>query len=91
MTENKRFTRKYIHGWQTDAFLNVMNGLDEKNKKLKKENEKLKSKLECANGEISHCHMIINTLVENEGVTDYNDLLNKCDKEILKDMGWENV
>lgn len=44
MTE-KRFTYLNTHGWNKDAFLNTMNGLDEKNKKLKKENEKLKVRI----------------------------------------------
>lgn len=46
MTENKRFTRMNTAGWNTDGFLNVMNGLDKKNKKLQKENEQLKSENE---------------------------------------------
>lgn len=43
MTKNKRFTRSNTQGWQKTAFLEVLNGLDEKNKKLKEENEQLKS------------------------------------------------
>lgn len=39
--------------------------------------------------EIRHCHRIIDTLVANEDVTDYNDLLNRCDKRILYEMGWD--
>lgn len=39
MTENKRFTRSNTYGWNGTAFLKVMNGLDEKNKKL---NERIK-------------------------------------------------
>lgn len=42
MTENERFTWKTVHGWQTSAFLKVMNGLDKKNQQLKEENEELK-------------------------------------------------
>lgn len=41
MTE-KRFTYLNTSGWNKDGFLNVMNGLNEKNKKLQKENEQLK-------------------------------------------------
>ena len=42
MTENKRFTRKTVYGWEKSAFLEVMNGLDRKNQQLKKENKQLK-------------------------------------------------
>lgn len=35
MTENKRFTYSNTYGWTGTGFLKVMNGLDEKNKKLK--------------------------------------------------------
>ena len=41
MTET-RFTYLNTSGWNKDGFLNVMNGLNEKNKKLQKENEQLK-------------------------------------------------
>ena len=41
MTE-KRFTYLNTSGWNKDGFLNVMNGLNEKNKKLQKENGQLK-------------------------------------------------
>ena len=44
MTE-KRFTYLNTNGWNKEGFLNVMNGLNEKNKKLQKENEQLKSEL----------------------------------------------
>ena len=40
-------------------------------------------------GEIDHCHRIIETLVAQKGVTDYMDLLNLCDKDILIENGWE--
>lgn len=42
----KRFTYLNTSGWNKDGFLNVMNGLNEKNKKLQKENEKLKNENE---------------------------------------------
>jgi malate synthase len=42
MTE-KRFTYLNTTGWNKDGFLNVMNGLNEKNKKLQKENEQIKN------------------------------------------------
>lgn len=42
MTENKRFTRSNTFGWEKGAFLEVMNGLDEKNRKLKEEIKELK-------------------------------------------------
>lgn len=38
----KRFTYRNTYGWNKDGFLNTMNGLNEKNKKLQKENEQLK-------------------------------------------------
>lgn len=56
---------------------------------LLNENEQLKDELDSANNEIEYCHMIIETLVADAGVTDYNDLLNNCDKDILKEMGWK--
>ena len=46
MTENKRFTNADVYGWSRSAFLEVMNGLDEKNKKLREENEQLRQKVE---------------------------------------------
>ena len=33
-----------MHGWQTNAFLEVMNGLDKKNQQLKEQNKELKKK-----------------------------------------------
>lgn len=36
MTKDKRFTYSDVWGWNIDGFLNVMNGLDKKNNKLKK-------------------------------------------------------
>ena len=41
MTE-KRFTYQNTYGGNKDGFLNTMNGLNEKNKKLQKENEQLR-------------------------------------------------
>ena len=41
----KRFTYLNTSGWNKEGFLNVMNGLNEKNKKLQKENEQLKKEL----------------------------------------------
>lgn len=41
MSEDERFTWKTVHGWHTNAFLVVMNGLDAKNKRLKQEKEQL--------------------------------------------------
>ena len=35
MIRNKRFSYSNTYGWQRGAFLEVMNGLDEKNRKLK--------------------------------------------------------
>lgn len=45
MTE-KRFTYLNTTGWNKDGFLNVMNGLNEKNKKLQKENLDLSEELD---------------------------------------------
>lgn len=52
MNENKRFKYSDVYGWQVDAFLEVMNGMDVKNNKLKeriqeleKENKILKEKI----------------------------------------------
>lgn len=42
MTENKRFKWEDVYKWEVPAFLEVMNGLHEKNEQLKKENEQLK-------------------------------------------------
>lgn len=56
---------------------------------LTKQIEQLKDELDSANNEIEYCHMIIETLVADAGVGDYNDLLNNCDKDILKEMGWK--
>lgn len=43
ITKNKRFNYSNTHGWQKDAFLKVMNGLDDKNKRLKKQVKELES------------------------------------------------
>lgn len=45
MTEKERFIRSNTYGWQKSFFHNVVNGLDEKNKKLKEENEWLKKSI----------------------------------------------
>lgn len=74
-----------------DDFLlkQTVDDLEELVNNLLNENEQLKDELDSANNEIGHCHMIIETLVADAGVTDYNDLLNNCDKDILKEMGWK--
>lgn len=41
MTE-KRFTRSNTYGWQKNAILELIHGLDELNRKLKEENKSLK-------------------------------------------------
>lgn len=92
MTENKRFDcteNGFVVDYESEQkVLNLYDTVDILNR-LNDENEQLKSELESAMGEINHCHLIIATLVENEGVNDYFDLLNKCDNELLKEMGWE--
>lgn len=55
MTENERFTWKTVHGWQTPAFLEVMNGLDKKNQQLKEENEELKEAINI----LKHRHSLL--------------------------------
>ena len=44
MTE-KRFKWEDVYKWEVPAFLEVMNGLHEKNEQLKEENEQLKEEL----------------------------------------------
>lgn len=51
----KRFTYLNTTGWNKDAFLNTMNGLDEKNKKLQKENEQLKHRIAELQNELNNC------------------------------------
>lgn len=46
MAENKRFRWEDVYKWEVPAFLEVMNGLHEKNEQLKKENERLKQQNE---------------------------------------------
>lgn len=55
MIENERFTWKTVHGWQTSAFLEVMNGLDKKNQRLKEENEQLKEAINI----LKHRHSLL--------------------------------
>lgn len=74
MSKDERFTWKTVHGWQTPAFLKVMNGLDKKNQQLKKENEQLKQSNQEAIG------LIYDGIVEMyDGKRDYAEkLLNKA-------------
>lgn len=70
MTENERFTWKTVHGWQTPAFLEVMNGLDKKNQQLKEENEELKQAYQT----LKHRHSLLHDIcIEAE-----------CDRDSLK-------
>lgn len=70
MTENERFTWKTVHGWQTPAFLEVMNGLDKKNQQLKEENEQLKQAYQT----LKHRHSLLHDVcIEAE-----------CDRDSLK-------
>ena len=64
MTE-KRFTYLNTTGWNKDGFLNVMNGLNEKNKKLQKENEQLKQQVESKQRVINAYEQYITDLKED--------------------------
>lgn len=44
--KDERFTYANTRGWQKDAFLEVMNGLDNKNKILKERIKELENELE---------------------------------------------
>lgn len=44
--KDKRFTYANTRGWQKDAFLEVMNGLNDKNKRLKEQIKELKKEKE---------------------------------------------
>lgn len=63
MTENERFTWKTVHGWQTPAFLEVMNGLDKKNQQLKQENKELKKENEKLKNVLKNSYL--NEICEN--------------------------
>lgn len=70
MDKNERFTWKTVHGWQTPAFLEVMNGLDKKNQRLKEENEHLKEALQI----LKHRHSLLHDVC----------LEAECDRDSLK-------
>lgn len=59
MTENKRFKWEDVYKWEVPAFLEVMNGLHEKNERLKKENEELKREN----------HLLVSFIRRNHDVT----------------------
>ena len=63
--------------------------LDSYGEDIEKLLNELHEEKEDMQGEIDHCHRIIETLVAQKGVTDYMDLLNLCDKDILIENGWE--
>lgn len=57
--------------------------------KLKSRNMDLEVEVDDLNQEVNFCHTVIDTLILNEGVDNVMELLNKCDKSVLEEMGWD--
>lgn len=83
MTE-KRFTYLNTTGWNKDGFLNVMNGLNEKNKKLQKENEQLKQR---NNRQAKQLDRIYQLIEEKDWRTlsDILDDFKRCEEQLQRE------
>ena len=97
MTEN-RFTYLNTTGWNKDGFLNVMNGLNEKNKKLQKENEQLKQSNQKLNDELQETmgYLALKSGVEkeNEELKQRNDRQAKqLDRiyQLIEEKNWRTL
>lgn len=77
MSKNERFTWKTVHGWQTSAFLKVMNGLDKKNQQLKEDNKQLKQELESF-------EQVYQSLKHRHSLLHDECLEAECDRDSLK-------
>lgn len=89
MTENKRFIRSNTYGWQKNAILELIHGLDELNRKLKEENEWLKKSIKRQQSSNVECSKYIEEVVkENEQLKSANmemeDYLGRLEERIIK-------